>query len=104
MKNEIRHQKNGYPTVLSICYVHSDGNNYVHINLKQNTLATEVSVASSNDGRQMKAVIREGILEDLPNLTGNLLHDASIIDHHLQQKGFRECHSMEKMNRGLAFH
>ena len=104
MKNEIRKDKNGYPTVLSICYVHGDRKDYVHINLKQNTLATEVSVASSNDGRQTEAVIRAGILEDLPHLTGNLLHDASIIDHHLQQKGFRECHSMEQMRRGMAFH
>jgi|SRR5688572_17026533 hypothetical protein len=104
MKNEIRKEKNGYPTVLSICYVHSDRKDYLHINLKQNTLATEVSVASSDDGRQTQPAVRKGILEDLPHLTGNLLHDASIIDHHLQQKGFRECHSMEQMRRGVAFH
>lgn len=104
MKNEIRKEKNGYPTVLSICYVHADRKDYVHINLKQNSLSTEVSVASSNDGRQTQANLREGILEDLPHLTGNLMHDASIIDHHLQQKGFTECHSMEQMRRGFAFH
>ena len=104
MKNEIRKHTNGYPTVLSICYVHNDVKDYVHINLKQNTVTTEVSVASSNDGRQTTAIIRDGILEDLPHLTGNLLHDASIIDRHLQQKGFRECHSMEQMKRGMAFH
>lgn len=104
MKNEVRKEKNGFPTVLSICYVHADRKDYIHINLKQNTLATEVSVASSDDGRQTQPAIRKGILEDLPHLTGNLLHDASIIDHHLQQKGFRECHSMEQMRRGMAFH
>ena len=97
-------EKSIFPSVLSICYVHNINKDYIHINLKQNNFSTELSVASSNDGKQTRAGIQKGILDDLPHLTGSIIQDAAIIDQHLQDQGYQECHSMEQMKRGIAFH